>query len=76
MLTNLMGLQHLQNTDFQNALTVQAQIAAENQKQQMERWKLLQDTQTAIFEMQQEVTVNKAQVQDKACKKWDDYIRG
>ncbi|NDD28978.1 MAG: hypothetical protein EB084_12005 [Proteobacteria bacterium] len=76
MLTNLMGLQHLQNTDLQNALTVQAQIAAENQKQQMERWKLLQDTQTAIFEMQQEVTVNKAQVQDKACKKWDDYIRG
>jgi hypothetical protein len=42
----------------------------------MERWKVLQDTQTKIFEIQQDVTVNKARTADKAFQKWDDYIRG
>ncbi len=62
-------------SDYQQAQTIQTQIGAEAQKQQMERWKILQDTQTKIFETQQEVTVNKAKTQDKMFNKWDDYIR-
>lgn len=49
---------------------------AERRKEEMERWKILQDTQTKIFEIQQDVTVNKARTQDRAYKKWDEYIRG
>jgi hypothetical protein len=63
-------------SDFQQAQTIQTQIMADAQKQQMERWKILQDTQTKIFEIQQDVTVNKAKTQDKMFDKWDDYIRG
>lgn len=62
-------------TDFQQAQTIQTQIAADAQKQQMERWKILQDTQTKVFEIQQDVTVNKAKTQDKMFNKWDEYIR-
>lgn len=43
--------------------------------QQQERWKILQDTQTKIFETVQDVTCNKAKTQDKAYKKWDEYIK-
>lgn len=62
-------------SDFQQSQTIQTQIAADAQKQQMERWKILQDTQTKIFEIQQDVTVNKAKTQDKMFNKWDEYIR-
>ena len=58
------------------AQTVSTQMQSDAQKAQMERWKILQDTQTKIFEIQQDVTNNKAQTQDKAYKKWDAYIRG
>ncbi|MCD6310645.1 MAG: hypothetical protein J7M18_08005 [Candidatus Eremiobacteraeota bacterium] len=62
--------------DQQNAMTIYTQTLAQTQKQQMDRWKILQDTQTKIFEIQQDVTVNKAKTQDKMFKKWDEYIRG
>ena len=62
-------------SDYQQAQTIQTQIGADAQKQQMERWKILQDTQTKVFEIQQDVTVNKAKTQDKMFNKWDEYIR-
>ena len=62
-------------SDYQQAQTIQTQIGADTQKQQMERWKILQDTQTKVFEIQQDVTVNKAKTQDKMFNKWDEYIR-
>ena len=62
-------------SDYQQAQTIQANTAMEAQKQQMERWKIMQDTQTKIFEIQQEVTVNRAKTQDKMFNKWDDYIK-
>ena len=62
-------------SDYQQSQTIQTQIGADAQKQQMERWKILQDTQTKIFEIQQDVTVNKAKTQDKMFNKWDEYIR-
>jgi len=73
-LANIFAMQQMQNNDFQNAQTIATQMQSDNQKQQMERWKIAENTQTKIFEMQQEVTVQKAQTQDKAYKKWNDYI--
>jgi hypothetical protein len=58
------------------AQTVYAQLLAEARQQQAQRWKILQDTQQKIFEIQQDVTANKAKTQDKMYKKWDEYIRG
>lgn len=74
-LSNIAAQMQMQNNDFQNAQTIYTQIQADNQKQQMERWKMLQDTQTKIFEIQQDVTANKAMTQDKAYKKWNEFIR-
>ncbi len=61
--------------DQQNAMTIYTQTLAQTQKLQMQRWQILQDTQTKIFEIQQDVTVNSAKTQDKMFKKWDEYIR-
>ena len=63
-------------SDAQNAQTIYTQMQADAQKQEMSRWKILQDTQTKIFEIQQDVTVNRAKTQDKMFGKWDEYIRG
>ena len=62
-------------SDFQQSQSISTATAMDAQKQQMERWKILQDTQTKIFEIQQDVTVNKAKTQDKMYNKWDEYIR-
>ena len=61
--------------DYQNAQTIYASIDAQAQKSAMERWKIASDTQTKIFEIQQEVTVNRAKTQDKMFNKWCDYIK-
>ena len=47
----------------------------DDQKQMLERMKVLQDTQTKIFEIHQDVTMNKAKAADKAFKAMDKYIR-
>jgi hypothetical protein len=51
------------------------QIMQDNQQQQMERWKIQQDTQTKIFENQQDITVNKQKAADKAFQTYDQSIR-
>ena len=76
MLSDLLAQQQLVANDWQSAQTIATQMQAESQKAQMQRWKLLQDTQTAIFEIQQQVAAHRAETQDKAYKKWDEYIRG
>ena len=75
-ISNIIAQQQMAANDLQNAMTIATQIQADAQKQQMQRWKILQDTQTKIFEIQQDVTVNKAKTQDKLFDKWDEYIRG
>ena len=75
-LTSIMAQQQMQATDAQNATTIGVQIQADAQKQQMQRWQILEDTQTKIQQIQQEVTVNRAKTQDKIHDKWDQYIRG
>ncbi|MCL5037267.1 MAG: hypothetical protein M1269_09160 [Chloroflexi bacterium] len=74
--TSAASMYSLTVNDQQNAMTIYTQTLAETQKQQMQRWQILQDTQTKIFEIQQDVTVNKAKTQDKMFQKWDEYIRG
>jgi hypothetical protein len=63
-------------TDMQQAQTVYTQIAADAQKQQMEREKIKADLQTKIFEVTQDITVNKQKTADKAFNAMDGYIRG
>ncbi|MEW6277412.1 MAG: hypothetical protein AB1758_02235 [Candidatus Eremiobacterota bacterium] len=72
---NAASLLQMQLTDQQQAQTIQTQIMADAQKQQAERWKILRETQTKIFEIQQDVTVNQAKTQDKMFNKWSDYVR-
>ena len=72
---NFAAQQQLATSDQQQAQTIQTQIQADAQKQQAERWKILRETQTKVFEIQQDVTVNQAKAQDKAFNKWSDYIR-
>ncbi len=68
------ALLQMQAVDAQQAQIIAAQIAATAQ-QQTQRWQIVQSTQTAIFQIQQDVTVNKAQTQDKVIIAWDQYIR-
>ena len=75
-LSNAASMAQMAASDYQNAQTIYTQMQADAQKQEMSRWQILQDTQTKIFEIQQDVTVNKAQTQDKMFDKWDEYIRG
>lgn len=42
--------------------------------QMKERWRILQDTERRISEIQADITT-KQNVQDKAYKRWDKYIR-
>jgi hypothetical protein len=63
-------------TDAQQARTIYAQIMADAQKQQMDRWKIQQDMQTKIFETIQDVTIYRAKTADKAANNVDAYIRG
>jgi hypothetical protein len=62
-------------TGRQIGQSIAEQIAADAAKQRAERWKILQDTQTKIFEIQQDVTVTRARTQDRAFNKWDEFIR-
>ena len=62
-------------SDRQQAQTIQTQMMADTQKQQAERWKIMRETQTKIFEIQQDVTVNQAKTQDKMYGKWSEYIK-
>ncbi len=72
---NAAAMMQMQATDMQQAQTIYTQIAANAQKQRTERWKIMTDTQTKIFEITQDVTVNKAKTADKAFNAMDQYIR-
>jgi hypothetical protein len=65
----------MQATDMQQAQTIFTQVQADAQKQRAERWRILQDTQTRIFQLTQDVTVNRARTQDRAFNAMDQYIR-
>jgi hypothetical protein len=58
----------------QSTQTIQTQIAADCQKDQLERWKILQETQADIFAIQQSVTVGPTST-NNSFPAFDDYIR-
>ena len=57
-------------------MTPATTTAADAQKQKMERQKIQADLQTKIFEVTQDITVNKQKTADKAFNNCDAYIRG
>lgn len=56
-------------------MTIQQQISRDAQRQAQERWRILRDTQTKIFETMQDVTVHRARTGDIARGAWEQYIR-
>jgi hypothetical protein len=66
----------LDTVDFQTSRAVMTQIQSQDQNAQMKNWQNLRDTQAKIFQIQQDVTQNKAKTMDKAFQNWDAYIRG
>lgn len=72
---NFAALLQMYRSDQQQAFTIWIQTLAEAKKQQAQRWKIMCELKTKIFEIQQEVAVNQARAQSKALSKWSDYIR-
>ncbi len=72
---HLMAQEQMRAQGMQQILTLQTQIQADAQKQQQQRWKIQMDTQTKIFEITQDVTINKAKTADKMFNQVDAYIR-
>jgi hypothetical protein len=70
------ALRRLEEPDMHTALTLYGRIAADALKRRAERWQISQRTNTAIFQIQEDVTINRARTQDKAFKQWDEYIHG
>lgn len=50
-------------------------MASESEKSEWNKWKMIQDTQNKIYEIQQGVAVDQAKTQDKMFNKWDEYIK-
>jgi uncharacterized repeat protein (TIGR01451 family) len=65
----------LMMTDQQQGMVLQTQISAEAQKQQKERFNVRSDIQTKIFEIQQDITVNKAKTSVNPSLQMDQWIR-
>jgi hypothetical protein len=61
--------------DKQTAAAIYQQIQADAQKRQMQRWQILQNTESKIFEIMQHITANKVKTQNEAFKKWDEYVQ-
>jgi len=55
--------------------TLQEQMSHDIQRQELERWKILRDTQTKIFELQQDLTTHRARTGDLARRAFEEFIR-
>ena len=65
---------HLDNFDKQADALADA-LRKDNQAEQEKRWKIMQDAQEKIFQIQQDITKNKAKGAEKSSKAIDEYIR-
>lgn len=72
---NMAARYQMMRSDLDQSRTIYTQMAADAQKENAKRWKILSDTQTKIFEIVSDVTVNKAKTHDKLFDQWDKYIR-
>ena len=62
-------------TDEGQVQNIRVQMAAETQRNQAERWKILRETQSKIFQLQQNVTIDQAKSHDRMFEKWLDFIK-
>lgn len=72
---NMAARYQMMRSDLDQSRTIYTQMAADAQKENANRWKILSDTQTKIFEIVSDVTVHKAKTHDKLFEQWDKYIR-
>lgn len=63
-------------TEEHRSEKVLLQMAAQKMKHEWESWKLMEDLKTDIFQIQQEVSLQKAKTDDKIINKWDEFIKG
>ena len=68
-------LQDEKATDRRIVESIADQIREDARKAEAERWKVVKETQTKVHEIEQEVVVTKARSQDKAFKKWEEFLR-
>jgi len=70
------SVEHL-NSDFdrEQAQKIYEEIAADHQKFAAERSQILQELQTKVFAIMQDVTVNKSKLRKADFSKWDEYLR-
>jgi len=66
----------MQQDDLQAAQTIYMQMAADRQKWLMEMWKILQDTQTAIYNIVEAVILNREKVTMDIAEKWAAVLGG
>jgi hypothetical protein len=64
-----------ENEDYRTALHILTQTETDRQKQTMQQWQILRDTQIKLFAVMKDVTIKGARSSDDAFKSFDDYIR-
>ncbi len=62
--------------DLQQARTIYMQMAADRQKWMMKMWEILQDLQTSIMDIMQQVALRRAQTMDAIAAKWAAVLGG
>jgi hypothetical protein len=62
-------------TDAQKSREIYRQIVADAAKQKENRQRIMQDLQSKIFEITQDVTINKSRTADRAINDMEKYIR-
>ena len=71
----LLRAQHQMEIPAEFSIHIQTGIEVSNQKAMMERWRILQATQSKIFEIQADVMAKRQAIQETAAQKWDAVIR-
>ena len=72
--SSMSGAQMLNSASIK-AEEAQLSMASESEKSEWNKWKMIQDTQNKIYEIQQGVAVDQAKTQDKMFNKWNEYIK-
>ena len=80
MFSNQLGSNYNSYAQFSltNNLQVEkviTEMTAARIKFEWEKWKLQEDLKTKVYEIQNEVYLEKAKTQDKIMNKWDSFIR-
>jgi len=74
-INSTMSANQMLNSASIKAEEAQLAMASESEKSEWNKWKMIQDTQNKIYEIQQGVAVDQAKTQDKMFNKWDEYIK-